>query len=110
MQCIYIYIHQYCRDWCLKVNIKKTKVVIFNKTGRLITENFKLGSEVIECVNRYKYLGIMLSASGTFKEAGHVLYNKALKVCFKLYKDLKSTDPPIKTCLYLFDHMVKLID
>jgi hypothetical protein len=56
-------LHQYCKDWCLKVNIKKTKVVIFNKTGRLI-----LGSEVIECVNRYKYLGIMLSASGNFKK------------------------------------------
>lgn len=61
-------LHQYCKDWCLKVNIKKTKVVIFNKTIRLITENFKLGSEVIECVNRYKYLGIMLSASGNFKK------------------------------------------
>jgi len=102
-------LHQYCRDWCLKDNIKKTKVVIFNQTGRLITENFTLGSEAIECVNRYKYLGIMLLASGTFKEARHVLYNKALKVCFNLYKDLKSTDPPIKTFLHLFDHMVKPI-
>ena len=64
---------------------------------------------MIECVNKYKYLGIILSASGIFKEARNALYNKALKVCFKLYKDLKSKDPSIKTLLHLFDHIVKPI-
>jgi hypothetical protein len=57
---------------CLKVNTKKTKITIFNTTGRLITESFKLDNEMIECVNRYKYLGIILSASGIFKEAKNV--------------------------------------
>ena len=54
-------------------------------------------------------MGIILSASGIFKEARNILYNKALKVCFKLYKDLKSKDPSTKTLLHLFDHIVKPI-
>ena len=37
------------------------------------------------------------------------MFNKALKASFKLYKDLKNADPPIKTLLHLFDHMIKPI-
>ena len=47
--------------------------------------------------------------SGSFKEARSHLYNKALKASFKLYKDVKSSDPPIKTLLHLFDHTIKPI-
>jgi hypothetical protein len=64
-------------------------------------------SVVTKYINRYKYLRIILSACGIFKEASNVLYNNALNVCFKLYKDLISMDPLIKTLLHLFDHIVK---
>jgi hypothetical protein len=30
----------YCDDWGVKVNIKKTKVIIFNKAGRSIKHKF----------------------------------------------------------------------
>ena len=30
----------YCADWCLNVNIDKTKVMVFNKAGRVIKSNF----------------------------------------------------------------------
>ena len=35
--------------------------------------------------------------------------NKGFKACFKLYKDVKSSCPPIKTLLHLFDHYIKPI-
>lgn len=38
-----------------------------------------------------------------------MLHNKALKASFKLYKDVKSIDPPVKSLLHLFDHMIKPI-
>lgn len=50
-----------------------------------------------------------MSSCGSFKEARSDLYNKALKASFKLFKDLTSTQPSIKTFLHLFDHMVKPI-
>jgi hypothetical protein len=37
------------------------------------------------------------------------LHNKALKATFKLYKDLKTTEPSVSTLLHLFDHMIKPI-
>jgi hypothetical protein len=81
------------QDWCLTVNINKTKNIIFNKTGRLIKDNFILDGQEIECIIKYKYLGIIISASGKFGEARKILYNKVLKGSFKLMKDLSGLNP-----------------
>ena len=102
-------LYKYCTEWCLEINTNKTKVVIFNKSGHLINEKFTFENSLIECVNKYKYLGVILSSCGSFKEARSHLYYKALKASFKLYKDLKSIHPSIKTLLHLFDHMIKPI-
>jgi hypothetical protein len=55
-------LHKYCKDWCMKININKTKVMIFNKSGRLITRNLNLNNHSIEC------------ASGKFQQAQKVLF------------------------------------
>ena len=102
-------LNKYCNKWCLEVNCNKTKIIIFNKSGRLIQEPFYIGNTKIECVNKYKYLGIVLCSSGSFKEAKELLFKKALKASFKLHKDMKSSDPSIKTQLHLFDHLIKPI-
>ena len=33
-------LNEYCKDWCLNINTDKTKVLIFNKAGRHITQHF----------------------------------------------------------------------
>ena len=53
-------LNTYCKDWCLTVNTSKTKIRIFNKTGRHIEQTFRYGNENIECVSNCKYLGIWL--------------------------------------------------
>ena len=48
--------HEYCLKWKLKVNIDKTKVMIFSK-GRLPTNvNFKYGDKELEIVKDFLYL------------------------------------------------------
>ena len=103
------YLEKYCKNRCLEFNINKTKVIIFNKTGRLIVDKFVIGEEAIECVKQYKYLGIVLSNTGKFTEARKILYEKALKASFKLYKDLKNASPSVKTLFHIFDHTKKPI-
>jgi hypothetical protein len=58
-----------CDDWGMKVNIKKTKVIIFNKAGRTIKHKFMYKNLELECVPNYYYLGIYFTASGTFSLA-----------------------------------------
>ena len=102
-------LYKYCQEWCLEINVNKTKIIIFNKRGQLIKVQFTINDIDIECIKTYKYLGIILSNSGSFKVAKSHLYNKALKSSFKIYKDIKPTDPSIKTLLHLFDHIIKPI-
>ena len=55
----------YCKEWHLVVSIKKTKIVVFNKTGKLLKGFvFKYKGKHIELVREFKYLGITVTASG----------------------------------------------
>ena len=45
-------------------NIKKTKIMTFNKGGRHIRENFFFGKQKIEMTREYKYLGFLVTPSG----------------------------------------------
>ncbi|KAK3097853.1 hypothetical protein FSP39_013826 [Pinctada imbricata] len=102
-------LHEYCKDWCLTVNTSKTKIMIFNKAGKLITRKFMFDNKPLECVKSYKYLGIHFSVSGSFALAQSELYNKALRALFKLKKDFLSFHPSVKSSLHVFDHTIKPI-
>ena len=59
--------YNYCQNWKLQINITKTKVVIFGarKTDGFL---FKLGDEIVQITDRYKYLGIYFSQSRSLFE------------------------------------------
>ena len=99
----------FCKEWCLDVNIDKTKIIIFNKNGTLIKNEFKFENETLECVKHYRYLGVYFSCSGIFTFAQEDIYKKASKASFKLTKLVSSSEPSIKTSLHLFDHLIKPI-
>ena len=68
----------FCTDWFLDINIKKNKILIFNKAGKHLSHKFVFQNNNLECVSRYKYLGIWFNNSGSFNFAQNKLYQKAL--------------------------------
>ena len=58
----------YCKEWKLTVNIKKSKVVIFAK-GRQARYSFSLNDQTLDIENDYKYLGVLFSRNGSFFSA-----------------------------------------
>ena len=58
-------LHKYCTSWGLTVNIDKTAILIFNKTGRLLKESYLLnyGDMRIPPTKNYCYLGIVLTSA-----------------------------------------------
>jgi hypothetical protein len=51
----------------LVINSQKSKVIVFRKGGNLASgTRFQLGNEDLEIVNRYQYLGVWFSSSGSF--------------------------------------------
>jgi hypothetical protein len=95
----------YCHKWGLKINAKKTKVIVFNPPKK-IDEKFTMENIELELVHEVTYLGIVLTKNGSFQTSQKLLYNKGLKALFKLKKQLTPL-PNIKCCLHLFEHLVK---
>ena len=93
----------------MEINTDKTKSLVFNSTGRLFPVTFMIDNQLIEKVKQYRYLGVMLNASGSFSDAKEELYKRGLKALFKMYKCFEGHKPKIKTLLHVFDHTVKII-
>ena len=70
----------------LKANLDKTKVMIFNKNGRLIHKKFTLGGVEIQVTREYKYLGFKLTPSGEINSGLNDLKDRALRAYMKMKK------------------------
>ena len=98
-------------DIGLKMNTKKTKVLIFNSRGIKLTDNsFFVNGCPLEVVDNYQYLGIKLKPSGSFQFAVGELFDKANKAWFAisnvLYQHKKMA---VKRALQLFDSLIRPI-
>jgi hypothetical protein len=102
-------LNAYTEKWRLKINIEKSKLMIFNKTGRLLKEKFTLNKKIIENVKQYTYLGLVFIPSGKFHTAIDTLYKKALKAMFKLRKAIRYLNISPKIALYIYDTLIRPI-
>ena len=59
----------YCHSWKLKVNTDKTKVMIFSKGKVNNSPVFGFGTDTINVVDDYVYLGVKFNSNGSFKKA-----------------------------------------
>ena len=71
-------LHEWCYKWRIRVNCKKTNIVHFRPSSKCRTNyQFSIGETELQVVDRYKYLGIVLTefldyeiTSSTLAEAG----------------------------------------
>lgn len=98
----------FCKEWHLTVNVLKTKVLIFSNSKHK-PYNFQFGGQNIDTVEEYKYLGIYLSKSGSFKVAKQHMTEQANKALFALLKKSKALGLPFDIQIDLFDKTVKPI-
>ena len=99
---------EYCDRWKLKVNLSKTKVMIFRKGGRLPNDiAFRYKGTEIEIVQQFSYLGVVFTSGGSFSNAQATLAGQAQKAIFKLKGYLERfTMLTPKHVLELFDKLV----
>ena len=80
-------LNHFCKSWKLDVNLKKTKVMIFqNKTRKLQNQNFYLDDRLVETTQEYTYLGVKLTSTGNFTAAKKQLSEKGLYALFGIRK------------------------
>ena len=101
---------QYCDKWQLEVNFKKSKVVIFNQTGRVPRgQKFYMHGISLEVIKSYCYLGIDMTCSGSFHLARTNLIEKASKAMYPLRSTVNQFNIPCVNALNLFHTLIRPI-
>ena len=103
-------LNHFCKSWKLDVNLKKTKVMIFqNKTRKLQNQNFYLDNRLVETTQEYTYLGVKLTSTGNFTAAKKQLSEKGLYALFGIRKYSNINRFPPQLASKLFDTMISPI-
>ena len=95
----------------LTVNLDKTKVMIFNNSGKSLNNySFKYGTNKLKNAKSYRYLGLTLCPYGNFTLARQELKKASLKALFKLRKEMGNHfSENIKLTIKLFDALISPI-
>ena len=94
---------EYCKKWHLKVNIAKTKIVIFSRGKVRKYPKFLMDSNEIEVVEQYVYLGVLFNYNGSFKKAIHKQITQARKAMFAVVEKSKVLRLPVDIVCELFN-------
>ena len=111
LQCAIDKVQLFYSSLGLQLNTKKTKIIIFNKAGRVLTNHcFMLSGAKLEVTDSYQYLGIKLRPSGSLSLAADELCAKARRAWFSIsnlvYKDKRM---PVSRAFQLFDSLVSSV-
>ena len=103
-------LQEFCQTWALKVNMKKTKIMVFQKRshGEGNEPQFMLGQTTIEHTKTYTYLGLKISHTGNFNAAVNELREKARRAFYAIRKSTK-INIPIPIWLKIFKTVIQPI-
>ena len=108
LQSILTDIENYCHLWGLKINIEKTKVMIFEK-GRHSRYDFYIYNTAIQVVDSFKYLGITLFKNGNWYRTQKCIAKRALFALHNLFMIFDKKELPTTQKCKLFDTLVASI-
>ena len=99
-------VHDYCQEWKLTVNTLKTKVVVFSRGKIRSIPAFTFGSDNLEVVDSYVYLGILFNYNGSFKKHLSRQITLAKRALFSLSAKAKCLQLNIDVQCHLFKSVV----
>jgi hypothetical protein len=99
-------LHDYCQKWKLTVNVPKTKIVIFSSKRLpppLHQHTFMYDSQRIECVNKFKYVGVWFNRTGLARDTFTDILSasrQAMYTCIGRVTRLGPIPPRLKIALF----------
>ena len=100
----------FCRNYCLRVNESKTKVMVFTNGGIVRRDEQLFYNGRLECVPHYKYLGITFSSRLSWTPALNTLCTQSKRELIRLNQICRDCgDMPVALGLELFDKLVSPI-
>ena len=98
-------LERYCALWGLKINVKKTKAMIFEK-GRHTSYDFYINNTKLDLVSSFKYLGMHFFKNGNWHRAQKRIASHASYALHNLFGLFKHIELPISEKCKLFDTFV----
>ena len=99
-------LNDYCKIWSLKINVTKTKIVIFSRGKVKKYPKFTIGNEEVQVCDDYVYLGVTFNFNGSFRKAISKQITQARKAMFALLEKAKILRLPVDIVCDLFDKCV----
>ena len=103
-------LYEYCNKWSLKVNLNKTKIIVFAPGKRRKFKNFKLpfkfGDNTIDIVDDYVYLGTKFNYNGTFEKAKAKQALQAKKASFGLIARIRQHNLTFEVSIELVEKLI----
>ncbi|NRB81925.1 MAG: reverse transcriptase family protein [Saccharospirillaceae bacterium] len=101
---------KFCNQWGIEINQLKTKRVIFGRKNKINpSQKLHINGELLETVESYCYLGIIMHESGNFAIAINDLKNKAMRALFGLKRTVKRNKLSFRALTTLYDSLIKPI-
>ena len=87
----------FCQNWAVHINLEKNEIMVFQKQARLQESKhvFRVRGTTLQHTMEYNYLGIIISASGSFDKAINSLTEKARRAYYSIKSSLYKFNPPI---------------
>ena len=102
--------HDYCQEWKLNVNLKKTQAMVFsNKLRKNNKLSFTFNNKELKTVSQITYLGVTIKSTGSFLPNHSSLSIKAERAIFALDNRGKLKQLPIDIAHKLFDSCINPI-
>ena len=78
--------YEYSKLWKLKVNIDKTKIMVFSTSRTAENVHFLYNEKEIETLTEFNYLGVTFTKNGKFKLAKQKNIEKATKAMYEVIR------------------------
>jgi hypothetical protein len=96
----------YCEIWGLRINVKKTKVLVFSRGKTRNIQEFLWGEDKVDVVFDYKYLGVVFNYNNSFAKAFKERYTLASRAMFLLLKRCRQACLPLDIQIDLFEKFI----
>lgn len=103
-------LQEFCNRCHLKINIGKSKILIFEKSRKhketRVQPKFFINQQSLEIVTKYTYLGTSIDYKGNFYDGIEILSKKGLKAMYVIMKSVNSNNIKPSIALKLFNAFV----
>jgi hypothetical protein len=94
----------YCIKWSLTVNIVKTKIIVFNKFGKVLKDTFYYDNDVLINYNEHKYLGVIFNPS--LQESTKSYFHRTRKMLFQIRWIYPISIDALKLAIWFWYHVI----